>query len=196
MDFNRVINGMIRAAKLDKDFYEEVEKDTSYQQDALMVVILASVAGALGEFLRLLFRGHVGAAFWQLIVTAVIGIAVYYLWALLVQFVGTRIFKGTGDFGEVSRALGFAWAPRVINILSFIPVLGPIVGFLAWIWSIATGFIAVRQSLDQDNTNAALTVIVSAIVAFLIQLLIVAIFAAIATAIGITAAAVTGALGQ
>ena len=35
MDFNRIFNGMIRAMRLDKTFFEEVEHDTSYNQDAL-----------------------------------------------------------------------------------------------------------------------------------------------------------------
>lgn len=195
MDFNRIVNGMIRAAKLDKSFYEEVEHDTSYTQDALVVVLLASVAGALGGFLSSLFGGHFGAAVFSLIVGAVTGVISYYIWVFLVQFVGTRFFKGTGDFGEVSRALGFAWAPRILNIFSFIPILGGLIGFVAWIWTIATGFIATRQSLDQDDTNAALTVIVAAVVAFLIGLVIALIFGLIGAAIGLAGAAVSGALG-
>ena len=51
MDFNRIVNGMIRAMRLDKSFYEEVEHDPSYNQDALGVVILVSVVGAVGSFL-------------------------------------------------------------------------------------------------------------------------------------------------
>lgn len=196
MDFNRILAGMIRAARLDKDFYEEVEHDTSYSQDALIVVILASVAGALGGFLSSLFGGSFGLALWALIVGAVTSVLSYYIWVFLVQFIGTRFFKGTGDFGEVARALGFAWAPRVLNILSFIPFLGGIIGFVAWIWTIATGFIATRQSLDQDDTNAALTVITAAIAAFLISLVIGIVFGVIGAAFGLAGAAVSGALGQ
>lgn len=196
MDFNRIFAGMIRAARLDKEFYEEVEHDTSYNQDALVVVILASLAGALGGFLASLFRGHIGAAIFALIVGAVTSVVSYYIWVFLVQFIGTKFFKGTGDFGEVARALGFAWAPRVLNILSFIPILGGIIGFVSWIWTIATGFVATRQALDQDDTNAALTVIVAAVVAFLISLVIGLVFGLIGAALGLAGAAVSGALGQ
>lgn len=195
MDFNRIMNGMIRAVRLDKTFYEEVEHDTSYTQDALVVVILASVAGAVGGFLSSLFGGHLGLAIWSLVIGSVTGVLSYYIWVFLVQFIGTRFFKGTGDFGEVSRALGFAWAPRVLNIFSFIPILGALIGFVAWIWTIATGFIATRQSLDQDDTNAALTVISAAVVAFLISLLIGVVFGLIGAAIGLAGAAASGTLG-
>ena len=189
MDFNRIIAGMIRAARLDKDFYEEVEHDTSYSQDALMVVVLASIAGAVGVFLGLLFRGRILAAVGSLISTAVIGVVIFFVWAFLVQIIGTRLFKGTGDFGEVRRALGFAYAPQVLNILGFIPILGGLISLAAWLWSVAAGFIATRQALDQDDTNALLTVIVAAIVAFFIQLLI----GGILGLIGLAGAAVTGA---
>ncbi len=196
MDFNRILAGMIRAARLDKDFYEEVEHDTSYNQDALAVVILASLAGALGGFLGMLFGGHFGAAVFALIVGVITSVASYYIWVFLVQFIGTKFFNGTGDFGEVARALGFAWAPRVLNILSFIPVLGGLIGFVAWIWTIATGFIATRQALDQDDKNAALTVIVAAVVAFVISLLIGLVFGLIGAALGLAGSAISGALGQ
>src|SRR5690606_15215617 len=102
-----------------------------------------------------------------------------YLWVFIAQYIGTRFFKGTGDFGEVQRAFGFAYAPQVLNILSAIPCVGWLIGIVAWLWSIATGFVAIRQSLDQDDTNAALTVVVSAIVVFLILAIIGAVFAAL-----------------
>ena len=51
MDFNRILQGMIRAARLDKSFYEEVEHDTSYDQDALVVVLIAALAGAVGALI-------------------------------------------------------------------------------------------------------------------------------------------------
>ncbi len=172
MDFNRILSGMIRAARLDKSFYEEVEHDTSYSQDALVVVILASVAGGIGAFIGALLGGSIGAAIGGFILQAVLGVVGYYLWVFVAQWVGTKLFKGTGDFGEVQRALGFAYAPHLLNILSFIPCLNVIIGIVAWIWSIATGFVAIRQSLDQDDTNAALTVIVSGIIVFAITFVI------------------------
>jgi len=189
MDFNRILNGMIRAARLDKDFYEEVEHDTSYTQDALIVVVLVSLLGALGSFLGLLFTGHLGAAIGAFIYRAVIAVAGYYLWVFVAQYIGTRFFKGTGDFGEVQRAFGFAYAPQALNLLAAIPCVGWLISIVAWIWSIATGFIAIRQSLDQDDTNAALTVIISGVAVFLITLLI----GIILIAVGFAGAALTGA---
>lgn len=190
MDFNRIINGMIRAARLDKSFYEEVEHDPSYTQDALAVVILVSAIGAFGSFIGQVLAGNgIGAAILAFIAAMLMAVAGYYLWVFIAQYIGTRFFKGTGDFGEVQRAFGFAYAPQVLNILSAIPCVGWLIGIVAWLWSIATGFVAIRQSLDQDDTNAGLTVVVSAIVVFLIMALVGTVFAAL----GIGVAAIGGA---
>ena len=140
MDFNRIINGMIRAARLDKSFYEEVEHDTSYTQDALAVVILVSAIGAFGNFLGQLVAGNgILAAILGFIGGLLLAVVGYYLWVFIAQYIGTRFFKGTGDFGEVQRAFGFAYAPQVLNILSALPCGGWLIGIVAWLWSIAAG---------------------------------------------------------
>ena len=87
----------------------------------------------------------------------------------------------------MQRAFGFAYAPQILNILSFIPCVGGLISLVAWIWSVVAGFVAIRQSLDQDNTNAALTVIVSAVVVFVV----IAVLSGIFAAMGLGVAAVT-----
>lgn len=190
MDFNRVINGMLRALRLDKTFFEEVEHDTSYNQDALAVVIFVSILSGIGSFLGALITGRgFLSAIGGLIVGVLLAVFGYFLWVFVAHWVGTNLFKGSGDRGQVQRAFGFAYSPQVLNILSFIPCVGWLISLVAWIWSVAAGFVAIRQSLDQDDTNALLTVIVSAIIVFVILAVLGAIFAAM----GIGVAAVTGA---
>jgi hypothetical protein len=192
MDFNRMINGIIRAIKLDSAFYEEVEQDPSYDRDSLAVVILASLLGGIGGLISMAMSGNILQAIIAFVVTVVLTLVGFFLWVWIATFVGTKLFKGTGKFENVKRAMGFAYAPQLLNILSFIPCLGGIIGLVAWVVSVIAGVKAVRQALNQDNTNAILTVVVSAIVVFIITAAIGAVFAAI----GIGAAAVTGALNQ
>ena len=192
MDTNRIINGIIRAIKLDATFYEEVEQDASYDSDSLAVVLLASLLGAIGGLIRLAMTGNIGQAILTFIVAAVLTIVGFYLWVYVAHFVGTKLFKGTGEVGNVKRALGFSYAPQILNILGFIPCLGGLIGLVAWILTMIAGVIALRQSLNQDNTNAILTAVVSAIVVFIVTAVIGAVFAAI----GLGGAAVVGALNQ
>ena len=72
-------------------------------------------------------------------------------------FVGTRLFKGQADLGEMLRVIGFAYLPM---LLSIIPCIGGVIGIL---WTLTAGFIAIRQGLDLDNMKAFLTVLVGAV---------------------------------
>ncbi len=194
MNFNRVINGMIRAAKLDIAFFEEAEHDTTYGPDALAAVLVATLLAALGGLLKSLISGGLGIGIVTLIVTGIISVVVFYFWAFLVYWVGVNLFKGQGDFGEVQRCLGFAWAPRALGLFEFIPVLNVILGIVAWVWSVVAGFIAVRQALDMDNTNAALTVIVSGVVAGILWAILMAVLLGGLLALIVGGAAISGAL--
>lgn len=192
MDFNRMINGIIRAIKLDATFYEEVEQDPSYDQDSLMVVILASLLGGIGGLIGMAISGQILGAIIAFIVAVILTLVGFFLWVWIATFVGVRFFKGTGQFDNVKRAMGFAYAPQLLNIFSFIPCLGVIIGLIAWVLSVIAGVKAVRQSLNQDNTNAILTVAVSAIVVFVIT----AVVGSILAAVGIGGAAIMGAFKQ
>jgi hypothetical protein len=80
--------------------------------------------------------------------------------------VGTTLFGGQADLGEMLRVIGFAYAPQILGI---IPCIGAIIGF---IWSLVAGFIAVRQGLDLDNTKAFLTIVIG-FIAYLVVVFLV-----------------------
>ncbi|GAB4531912.1 MAG: hypothetical protein Kow0063_11820 [Anaerolineae bacterium] len=186
MDFGTMINRMIRAAMLDVNLYEEVEADTSLTQEALMVVILISIAGGIGAFLGGLISGSIGGAIGGLILTVIIGVVNYYIWAYVTYAVGTNLFQGTADVGEMLRTLGYASAPRALSILSFIPCLGALITLAGAIWSLVCAVVAVRQALDFDDTvKAIITVVIGWVIILVIQIVLFAIFGA---ALGIGAA--------
>ena len=192
MDFGVMINRMIRAAMLDVNLYEEVEADTSLNQEALMVVILVSIAAGIGAFLGGILSGSIGAAIIGLILMVIIGIINYYIWAYVTYFVGTNLFKGTADVGEMLRTLGYASSPRLLGILGFIPCVGGLAVLAGAIWSLVTAVVAVRQALDFDDTvSAVITVIIGWVIILVIQVVLFAIFG---TAFGVSMAGL-GALG-
>jgi hypothetical protein len=192
MDFGSMLNRMIRAATLDVNLYEEVEADTSLNQEALMVVILVSIAAGIGAFLGGLISLRIGAAVVGLILAVLIGVVSYYIWAYVTHFVGTSFFKGTADVGEVLRTLGYANAPRVLAILSFIPCVGWLIALAGAIWALVAAVVAVRQAMDFDDTvTAIITVIIGWVIILIISLVLNLIFG---TAFGIGGAGL-GALG-
>jgi hypothetical protein len=167
---------MLRAARLNVPLYEEVEADTTATTQALTVVVLVSLATGIGNAIAGASRGNVVGALIGGIVTALIGWAV---WSFVTYFVGTRFFGGVATYGEVLRTLGFAESPGVLTILSFIPILGGIISFVAGIWIIVTSFIAIRQALDISNGKTVGVIVVGILAIVVVVAIIAALFGSV-----------------
>lgn len=196
MDFAAMINRVVRAAMLDVDLYEEVEAETTLTQEALIVVILVSIASGIGSFLAGLIGGDIGAAVLGLILGVVMGVLGYYIWAYVTYFVGTNLFEGTADVGEMLRTLGYASGPRVLGVLAFIPCLGPLAALVGALWALVTGVVAVRQALDFDTGKAILTVIIGWVIVFIITLVVSVVLGAGALGLGAGLGALRGMGGR
>lgn len=148
------------AAMLSIPTYEEVEHDHTATGQAATVVAIAAVAQAIGS----LGQGGVG------ILTVLLGqLASWAVWAGVTYFVGTRLFRGTADWGELLRTLGFAQAPGVFLVLGFVPLLGAVLRAVVALWLIVAGVVAVRQALDVTTGKAIATVLISLIPAGIIM---------------------------
>lgn len=161
------VERMIGAAMLSVPVYEEVERDTTATGQAAGVVALVAVASAIGGV------EHGGAGILLGVIMAFVG---WIVWAFVTLFIGTRLFAGTSDMGEMLRALGFAQSPGVLNIIGFIPLLGWIVALVASIWQLVCGVIAVRQALDFTTGKAIVTVIIGWLVIMVIGALLAMLF--------------------
>ncbi|MBI2817838.1 MAG: YIP1 family protein [Acidobacteria bacterium] len=113
-----IFDRMIRAARLDSHVYEEVEADRSATAQAMLVVILASVAMGLSSFSRVGVRGLLGGTLAALVA--------WFVWALLTYWIGTRLLpepQTQANLGQMLRTTGFSSAPGVLRIFTFIPGL-------------------------------------------------------------------------
>ncbi len=166
---------MIRAARLDVDLYEEVEADTGANGQAFAVVVLVSVASGIGWGISGAITEGGGYFVWGLLIGIVSSIAGWLVWAAITYWLGTTIFRGPeteATYGQLLRTLGFAQTPGVLRILVFIPILGGLIAFVAWIWALIAGVIAVRQALDFSTGRAIGTVVVGWLVAMLVGFLV------------------------
>jgi hypothetical protein len=163
------VERMQGAAMLNIPTYEEVEHDRTATGQAAMVVAIAAVAQAIGSA-----RGGGGG-----IIGALIGqIIGWAIWAGLTYLVGTKLFGGTADWGELLRTLGFSQAPGVLYALGFIPGLGSLIRFAVGIWVAVAGVIAVRQALDITTGKAVATVLISIAILIIPVILLGGVFAA------------------
>lgn len=158
-----LLQRVIRAARLDRSLYNEVEADTKLTTEAILVVIITAAASGLGWFLfELIFGFGFGSALLALIVGVVFQLIGFAIFAFICYFVGTQKFiGGTATYQELVRTLGYAQGPKIFTFLVFIPVIGLIVNVVVWIWTLITSFIAIQESLDVDQTKALITAAIS-----------------------------------
>ncbi len=152
---NIFVDRMIRAAKLDVNLYEEVEADKGAMGQAMLVVILSSVATGLGT----ISQGGLGG----ILLGTVTALVSWYIWAYLTYFIGTRLLpepQTKADHGELLRTIGFSSSPGILRVLAVIPLVGSVIFSVASIWMLVAMVIAVRQALDYTGTLRAVGVCV------------------------------------
>ena len=157
-----MLNRMIGAITLNADTYEEVEHDRGATIQALIIVVAVAIAAGVGGVLA--GEGDFGRG---LAYGAVRGVLSWAVWALLAWIVGTTLLKTPdteADWGQLARGTGFAQTPGLLSILVFVPTVGGLIAFLAFIWQLAGMVIAVRQSLDYTSLLRAFFVIVIAFI--------------------------------
>ena len=150
-----IFDRMVRAARLDAALYEEVENEPEAMGQAMIVVVISSVAAGIGSAGIGGPLGLIGGT-----LAALVGWAI---WAVLSHFIGTTLLaepQTRSTIGQVMRTTGFAAAPGVIRILAFIPLLGTVINLVANLWMLAAFVVAVRQALDYSGTGRAVLVVV------------------------------------
>lgn len=168
---NQFLSRILRASKLDVNLYEEVEADKTAFKQAILVVVLSSIAAGLGV-------GSAGVG--GLVMGALFTLVGWFIWAYLTYWIGTKLFaepQTHSDHGELLRTLGFSSSPGLIRILGIVSPIREIVFFVSSIWMLVAMVIAVRHALDYKSTWRAVGVCG---VGWIVQILFLAILLGIA----------------
>jgi hypothetical protein len=159
---------MVGAMQADVKTFTEIENDPNALTQAVTVIVIAGVASLIGNF----FRAGIGSGIVGLI-SSLLG---YALFSVLVVLIGTKVMPEPAtkaDFNEAFRVIGFAAAPGVFSVLTIVPFLGPLIGFVIAIWSLVVAVVAVREVLDYSNTGRAIIVCLIAGVICLVVMMVV-----------------------
>ena len=147
-----LIGRMIRAARLDRRLYAEVEADVTATGQAASVVLLAAFAGGIN---------YPGAPFSILFVGLLAALLGWLLFAYVIYLIGAKLLPESGtkaDFGALLRAMGFANAPGVLKLLGIVPELRMLVFFVAMVWVLVATVTAVRHALSYTSSWRAIGV--------------------------------------
>lgn len=157
-----LVDRMVRASKLDINLYEEVEADQNSLGQAILVVIISSLAAGVGTI------GYSGIN--GLIFGTIASLVGWVVWVFIIYVVGVKLLpqaQTKSDISELLRTTGFAYSPGVLRILFFIPFLGALITIAAGIWILVAMIIAVRQALDYTSTWRAILVCVIGFIVYL-----------------------------
>lgn len=142
-----------RALSLDPLLFEEVEADAGATWQALVLVVLSSLALGIGASGGLTPRA--------LIAEAALGLTAWLMWALTTYYVGTRLLPTKATVttpGELLRTIGFSSAPGLLCILFLVRPFRAAIFALVAVWALATMVVAIRQALDFTSTPRAIAV--------------------------------------
>ena len=141
---------IIRAAKLESRVYEEIETDKDATSQALVVVLLSSLAASIGAFT------HAGLS--GLVMGGLVALLAWYVWTFMTYVIGVKLFpvsQTSASHREICRTLGFASAPGVLRVFGAIPGLTGIAFLVAAMWMLIAAVMAVRQVFDYTSTVRA-----------------------------------------
>ena len=149
MKIPSIIENPVRAALLDVDFYNRAEVDTSLNVQAAIVVVVANGLAGIGSAIAIEATSakDIGIAMALGVLSGVVG---WLIWSGVANLVGTKIFHGTSDFGQMRRVIGFAYAPLAIGVVPWLGIIGAI-------WVLLAAVVAIREGMDFSTKRSVAT---------------------------------------
>jgi hypothetical protein len=147
-----ILGRIVGAARLDGTTYEGVEANPHTISGAVLVVLLSSVAAALGSGVT------------QPVEIAAVTLAAFVTWMVwvgLTYVIGTTVLttpETHTTIGEVLRTTGFSAAPGILRVFGTIPVVGWPIFMGATIWMLFAFVVAIRHALDLKSAGRAFLV--------------------------------------
>jgi hypothetical protein len=142
---NSIINRMLGAALLEPEPYQEAALTPSIKTQALLVVIVSSIAMGLGS----LGAGPMGFVLGT--IAGLAGWGVYVFAAYRTATARFQVPRSATIWGSTWRVLALASTPRLFLVFTLVPGIGFLVGLAVHAWLLLTTVSALRPALDLDT---------------------------------------------
>jgi len=179
-------NRIIGALTFKKEVYAEVEQDESFTSTAWFIVVVVAFLNQLGARAS----GRIGGWILGAIIGTVFTVAGFALAALVISWVGQKLFQADVDFGEMVRTLGLAYIWNVVGVIGILGIISSALTcvltpalIIAGILGFASWLVAAKEALDLDWVQTIITVVIGAVA----QWVVMAIAGLFLTVLGITA---------
>ena len=144
-----------RAALLDGRIYDLIGDEPQAMFRSLGVVAAVAVAFGLGQ-MNSDFAGIEDSPTFVFLVVASTVVLGWLLWGTIAYVIGSRVLGGEASHRMLLRSLGLAYAPGIVMVFASTPAVGAAVGFLGPVWMLASGMVAVRETLGKGWPRAVL----------------------------------------
>ncbi len=175
--------------------FEQFERRGGQREALIYVGVAAAIGGVLSAIFGLI-SGGVAGALAGLIGGVLLPVISFFVSAYLIYTIG-KSQGGTGTQDEVFYSVALYLAPilAINGVLTSNPLFAclsfPVTIALS-LYGIYLGYLAIRASMNLDQTKAIITMVI----AFVVQLIVAALLGFVLTAIGLGAAGASGALSQ
>lgn len=145
----------IGAARLEIPVFEEIEADRTATGQALIIVVLSSLAAGVG-LTSSLYNAPV-------LHRVMLALLLWLFWAISTYIVGVYLMpepQTETSVGELLRTIGFAASPGILRIFGMVPGIGGTIYVISSVWMLVAMVIAIRQALDYKSTARAVVVCV------------------------------------
>jgi hypothetical protein len=110
------------AITLHRDAYWQISRDAYMTAPAILIALLSQIIQSVVS------QGEIN------IINILVRSGAWLLVAIMI-FLATRLLRGTTDFTSTLRVLGFAQSAHILELIDFLPVVGPIARILALLLS-------------------------------------------------------------
>jgi hypothetical protein len=171
VDFNVVLNRLMRLARLDTTVFDEVRDDQNELIPAVIVAVVCSFLAGLGAFLwsSIVPSIDLDDAFLDQLILGSIFLAVMYgVAALIVYVVLAQLYKVQVDLYAIVRTMGYAALPLALSLLMFIPGIFPVFALVPLALLFVMMIYAVQSATGADSQQ----VVISVLVGFTVMVLV------------------------
>ncbi len=152
-----------RLVRLDYTVFDELRSDRSATPIAIIIVLGAGVMAGLGTWIWALQHDHLRSLdvmevlLKALIIGSIVQTAVWFAWVYITYMLASRVFGSVVRFGELTRVMGFAFAPVALGVLIAIAPLAVPFGLLAFGITLMLTAAAVEQVAELEPRQAMLS---------------------------------------
>lgn len=156
-DLVRELKVAINIVKIRTEDIHAVAIKKSAALPALLMIIAGILAIQLGEYLNVVKMGILAPSISFFLTSFIIFFISTFALIFVYEFIGTKVFKGKGDFGQLFRVIGYG---NLILVASIIPIFRGI----AFMWYAIVVYESIKHVKGLNPLKSILTILISTVI--------------------------------